>query len=571
MFVPSTKDELKALDWEQPDIILVSGDTYIDIPNDGTALIAKYLIMHGFKAAIISQPDINSDVDIARLGEPKLFWGVSGGCVDSIVANYTALHKKRRLDDLTPGGENNRRPDRAVIAYTNLIKKYFKSNKPIVIGGIEASLRRLAHYDYLSDKLRKSILADSKADILFYGMAEKSILEYANKLKNNQDTSAILGTCILANTPPKDYIELPSIDECVKDKNSFIQMFNAMYQNADPLNAKGLYQQTAGRYIVQHPPQPHLTTKELDEIYSIKWERDAQPYEKKKGKIKALETMKFSITSHRGCYGECNFCAIAVHQGRKIISRSKESIIEEVKSITKHKDFKGVISDIGGATANMYQNSCEIMNKSGACKNKRCTGENICSNLNHKHNNYIDLLNEIRHIDKVKKVIIASGIRYDLILNDTKFGGKFLTELIKYHISGQLKIAPEHTDEDVLKAMSKPGSELLMQFVQKFYEINNACGLNQFLSYYFISSHPGETQKSVLNLQDFLKYKLKFTPEQIQIFTPTPSTYSTLMYYTELNPLTNEKIFVEKSLSNKSKVKDNIQNKRNDNTAKKKR
>ena len=407
MYVPTIREDLTALGWDELDIIFISGDVYIDVSNDGTALLAKFLISKGYKVGIISQPDIDSDIDIKRLGEPKLFWGVSAGCVDSMVANYTSLNKRRSNDDLTPGGINNKRPDRASIIYTNLIKRYYKSNKPILLGGIEASLRRITHYDYWTDSIRRSVLCDSKADALIYGMAEKAILQFAEAILNETDFREIRGLCYLSNQANERYIQLPSYEDTKQNKDKFSEMFTAFYQNNDYLNADGLCQKVGDRYWIQNPPQPHLSEKEIDEIYSLEFERDSHPYYKAKGQIKALDTIRFSITSHRGCFGECNFCAIAVHQGRKIISRSKQSIINEVKQIVKNNYFKGNISDVGGATANMYRMKCEIQDKHGSCKNKSCIFPNICKNMDVSHSEQVSLLTELRNIFGIKKYLLV--------------------------------------------------------------------------------------------------------------------------------------------------------------------
>lgn len=559
MFIPTTSQELKERNIDNPDIIFITGDVYIDVSNDGTALLAKLLTSRGYSVGIISQPDTASDIDISRLGEPNLFWGVSSGCVDSMVANYTALNKPRRSDDLTPGGINNKRPDRAVIQYTNLIKRYFKSRKPIIIGGIEASLRRIAHYDYWSDTVKRSVLSDSKADALIYGMAEKAILEFADAVKSGKSYHDIKGLCYMSNEPRENYIELPEYQKVRSDKNEFTKMFNTFYQNCDSINAKGLYQKTDGRYLIQNPPQPNLTTNEIDEVYSLKFERDAHPYYKDMGKIPALETVRFSITTHRGCFGECSFCAIAVHQGRAIISRSKESIISEIKEIIKNKNFKGIISDLGGATANMYQMTCEKQCKFGSCKNKSCIFPNKCSGMDVSHQPLIDLLREARNIPQVKKIFIGSGIRYDLILADKKYGDKYLYDLLKYHISGQMKIAPEHISSSVLKLMNKPDNDKLIEFIARFKQINKELDKKQFLTYYFIAAHPGSSEKENNELKQFIDKELCFSPEQIQIFTPTPSTYSTLQYYTEKIGTAGKEIFVEKKNSLKALQKEKLQ------------
>ena len=557
MYLPTTIEEVKKLGWEELDIILVSGDTYIDSSYNGSAVIGKWLLKHGFKVGIIAQPDINSEIDIKRLGVPKLYWAVSGGCVDSMVANYTATKKRRKQDDFTPGGENTKRPDRAVIAYTNLIKRYFKNyNIPIVISGIESSLRRITHYDYWSNSLRRPLIFDAKADILSYGMGEKSMLALAKALKGGREWRGIRGLSYIAKDKNENYIELPSYEECVADKLKFIDAFNKFYINCDPITAKGLYQKCGDRYLIQNPPSENFTSEELDEIYSMDFERDVHPYYKQMGEVRALDTIKNSVTTHRGCYGECNFCAIAIHQGRTVISRSEDSIINEVKTLASVPKFKGYISDVGGPTANMYQVECTKKLKLGACQDRRCLYPQKCPALKIDHNKQIELLKKLKKIDKIKKIFIASGIRYDMILDDKRCGQLYLEEIVKDHVSGQMKIAPEHTEDKVLSLMGKQGKSLLKEFKERFYKINEKYGLKQFLTYYLIAAHPGCNEKDMLDLKRFASAELKVNPEQVQIFTPTPSTYSTLMYYTEINPFTMKKMFVEKDNGKKQKQKD---------------
>lgn len=557
MFLPTTMEEVKKLGWNYLDIILISGDTYIDSSYNGTALIGKWLYKHGFKVGVIAQPDINSDVDIKRLGEPKLYWAVSAGCVDSMVANYTATKKKRRSDDFTPGGENTKRPDRASIAYTNLIKRYFKNSEvPIVLGGIEASLRRITHYDYWSNNLRRPLIFDAKADILSYGMGEKSMLELARAIRDKKDWSDIRGLSYISKEVKAGYLELPSYENCVKDKKEFIKAFETFYHNCDSILAKGLYQKCGDRYLIQNPPSENFSSRELDAIYSMDFERDVHPYYKKMGEVRALDTIKTSVTTHRGCYGECNFCAIAIHQGRTVISRTEDSIVDEVKEITKMKKFKGNIADVGGPTANMYQVECKKKLKFGACQDRRCLYPQKCPALKIDHSKQIDLLKRLKGIDKIKKIFIASGIRYDMILDDKKCGQMYMEEIIKDHVSGQMKIAPEHTEDKVLSLMGKQGKAPLKEFKEKFYQINKKLGKKQFLTYYLIAAHPGCNEKDMLDLKRFASAELRVNPEQVQIFTPTPSTYSTLMYYTEMDPFTGKKLFVEKDNGKKQKQKD---------------
>jgi len=572
--MPTTKKELDILGWEQLDIILVSGDTYIDSPYSGMAIVGQLLLQQGFKVGIIAQPDYESDKDITRLGEPTLFWGVSSGLVDSMVANYTALKKFRNSDDFTPGMVNNRRPDRATLVYSNLIRRYFKNTVPIVLGGIEASLRRTAHYDFWSNKVRGSILFDAKADILVYGMAEKSIIEVADALKNNNSIEDIRGICYISKTPREEYIQLSTLKECQNKQNTnkFIDAFHHFYDNNDPITANGLSQEHNGRYLIQNPPQFYMEEEEIDNVYNLPYKREVHPYYEAQGKVKAMETIRFSVTTHHGCYGECNFCAISVHQGRTIRSRSEESILKEVKTFTQNPKFKGVISDVGGATANMYGYECDKKLKKGTCDDIRCTGHRmfnplkfakpkdkdykICPVLKPNHKKNITLLQNIRKMDGVKKVFVNSGIRYDLINEDEYYGKEYLKEIVDHHVSGQMKIAPEHSESKVLKYMGKPDKKVLTDFKQNFTDLNKKNGKKQFLTYYMIAAHPGSTQKDMEDLKQFANADLKLNPEQVQVFTPTPSTYSTLMYYTELDPWTREKIFVEKDPIKKQKQKD---------------
>ena len=562
MFLPTTKEELSKLGWKKLDVIIVSGDTYIDSSYSGAAVIGKVLLNAGYKVGIIAQPDFKSDKDIKRLGEPELFWGVTSGCVDSMVANFTASMKRRRQDDFTPGGVNNRRPDRAVIVYSNLIRQYFRNTKPIVIGGIEASLRRIAHYDYWADRIRRSILFDAKADILVYGMGEKAILEIAARLRTNQPPEDIRGISYISKLPKEEYIHLPSFDQVAEDKKKFTEMFHTFYRNNDPVTAKGLCQQYGDRYLIQNPPARNLSQDEIDKIYNLEYERNVHPYYKKEGEVRAMDTIRFSITTHRGCYGECNFCAISVHQGTAITSRSEKSIIREAKNIVHDPDFKGYIQDVGGPTANMYSTNCDKLLIHGKCVKKDCIFPTTCKNLDNNHRPQIELLKKLRRIEGVKKVFIASGIRYDMIIDDKEFGDEYLHELIEHHVSGQLKIAPEHTEERVLGLMRKPGTRYLKEFKKRFDRINAKQKKNQFLTYYLIAAHPGCTLEDEVKMKQYVSSELHIHPEQVQIFTPTPSTYSTLMYYTETNPWTGEKMFVEKSIGGKEKQKKFITHKR---------
>ncbi|MFC1557911.1 YgiQ family radical SAM protein [candidate division KSB1 bacterium] len=558
MFLPATAEEMSMLGWDKLDIILITGDAYIDSPFIGVSIIGKVLLNAGYRIGIIAQPDIQSAKDITRLGEPRLFWGITSGCVDSMVANYTALKKRRKSDDFTPGGENTKRPDKAVIVYSNLIRRFFKNTKPIVLGGIEASLRRTAYYDYWSNGIKRSVLFDAKADILIYGMGEKTVLELASSLKNKKNVHSIRGLCYVAKETPRNCIILPSYEEVKTNKSKFTRMFRRFYNNSEPLTAKILCQKYGDRYLIQNPPNFYMSQKELDIVYELDYERDVHPYDKKDGQVKALETIKFSITSHRGCYGECNFCSISVHQGKSVRERSENSILNEARILSKLPDFKGYILNVGGPTANMYGFECKKLEEKGDCKDKKCIHPQICKSLKVSHRKQIELLRKLRKIKGVKRVFVASGIRYDLVLEDKEFGHVYLMELIQYHVSGQLKIAPEHTEYSVLKRMGKPGTEKLLEFKNEFYRINKKVKKKQFLTYYLIAAHPGCEMKDMVSLKKFTQKELRITPEQVQIFTPTPSTYSTLMYYTETDPFTGEKIFIEKDNRKKEEQKNTI-------------
>ncbi len=554
-FLPATRQEMDALGWTCPDIILVTGDSYIDAPAIGVAVVGRVLDQAGYKVAIIAQPDIESGDDITRLGEPALFWGVNGGSLDSMVANYTASGKKRQRCDYTPGGENSRRPDRAVIAYTNLIRRYFKgSTTPIVLGGIEASLRRIPHYDTWQKRIRGSILFDAKADYLLYGMGERSVVELAHALSRGDYPNAIAGLCWKSEKPISGYIELPPLAEVKKGTEAFSRMFMTFKANADALTAKGLVQKHDNRYLVQNPPQPPLTPKELDTANELPYTRELHPLCQSQGEVRAMETIRFSIASHRGCYGECNFCAIALHQGRTVTSRSEASILRETEHLTHLPGFKGNILDAGGPTGNMYGFECEKKLKKGACTDKRCLYPSICPSLKPDHSRLISLLKKMRAVPGIKKVFSASGIRPDLVLADKKWGDLYLKEVVAHHTSGQLKIAPEHTSDRVLSLMGKPQTELT-RFRNRFQELTTEAGKPQFLTYYFMAAHPGCGQKEMDELARFCKEVLHTNPEQAQIFTPTPSTISTLMYVTEKDPETGHSLFVEKGKEAKERQK----------------
>ncbi len=546
MFLPTTREELKTWGWDGLDVILVTGDTYIDSPFIGVAVIGRVLVDAGFRVGIIAQPDPEGD-DITRLGEPELFWGVTAGCIDSMVANRTAAGRPRKRDDYTPGGDNNRRPDRATIAYSNLIRKHFKSTCPIVLGGIEASLRRVPHYDFWSDKVRRSILFDAKADYLLYGMADRSAAELAEALRDKRDPTELAGLCYISKERLDDGLELPPFSEVAADKQAFTRMFNVFYENNDPVTASRLIQQQDTRYLVQNPPAPYLTGDELDAVHDLDYERDVHPFYAADGQVRALDTIRFSIATHRGCYGECNFCAIAVHQGRRVRWRSQGSIIREAKRIAAHPQFKGTLLDVGGPTANMYGFECPRKDSKGSCTDKRCIYPEVCPALPVDHGRQVALLRALRKVEGIKRVFVASGIRYDMILADDKHGDEYLKEIVDHHVSGQLKVAPEHTEESVLKAMGKPGKASLLTFRERFNALTRKAGKKQFLTYYMIAAHPGCTQQDMQKLKRFAANELHTRPEQVQVFTPTPSTYSTLMYWTEQDPFTGEPCYVEKS------------------------
>ena len=559
-FLPTTRAEMDKLGWKQCDIILISGDAYIDSPFIGVATVGRMLEKLGYKVGMIGQPDIKSDKDIKRLGEPKLYWGVSGGSIDSMVSNYTATKKFRNNDDYTPGGKNNKRPDRAVLVYTNLVRRYFKNTVPIVLGGIEASLRRVTHYDYWSNKLKKPILFDSKADILIYGMGEQALRDLTGAIARKEEWKDIRGICYIDKEPKEHFHQMPSHKECLDDKEKYIDLFDLFYDNNDPIAAKGLCQPVDTRYSIQNPPCDYLNEVEMDEVSALPFTRELHPYHRPDGKVKCLETIKFSIMTHQGCWGECNFCAIGVHQGRTIRTRSENSIVGEAKDFLKYKDFKGIISDLGGPTANMYGYECNKKLKLGTCDHQRCVdSRHLCSAMKPDHSRVVNMMKQVREIPGIRKAFVASGVRYDLITEDKRHGYSYLKAMVKHHISGQMKVAPEHTEQHVLDLMGKPNKQTLIDFKKLYDKLNKDMGKKQYMTYYLIAAHPGCTEKDMHELKRFTTNELKINPEQAQVFIPTPGTYSAVIYYTELDPITRKKVFVEKDIKRKEKQKAIVQ------------
>ena len=553
-FLPISINDMKERGWNELDFVFVTGDAYVDHPSFGVAIISRVLEANNFKVGIIAQPNWKSLEDITRLGKPRLGFLVTAGNIDSMVNHYTVAKKKRNNDAYTPNGEIGKRPDRATIVYCNLIKKVYKDS-PIIIGGIEASLRRMSHYDYWSDSLKRSILLDSQADLISYGMGERSIVEIAEALNSGidiKDITFIKGTVYKKKSLENvyDYIELPSYKDIKLDKKNFAQSFKIQYENTDFANGNVLVEKyDENEYIVQNPAQPPLSQSELDNVYSLKYMRDYHPIYESVGGIPAIEEVKFSIASNRGCFGGCNFCALTFHQGRIVQSRSKKSIVNEANELIWDKDFKGYIHDVGGPTANFRHPSCKKVLDKGVCKDRQCLFPNPCVNLKVDHTEYLDILRDLRKLPKVKKVFIRSGIRFDYLISDND--SSFFNELCEHHISGQLKVAPEHIDNKVLQTMGKPNHEVYLKFAQKYKDTNNRLGKNQFLVPYLMSSHPGSDINSAIKLAEYLR-DINYMPQQVQDFYPTPSTMSTCMYYTELNPFTMEKVFVPKSYYEKA-------------------
>ena len=545
-FLPIDREDMKKRGWDEVDFVYVCGDAYVDHPSFGAAIITRILEAHGYRIGFIAQPDWKDDSSIQVFGRPRLGFLVSAGNMDSMVNHYTVSKKRRNQDAYTPGGVIGKRPDYATIVYCNLIRKVYKK-VPIIIGGIEASLRRLAHYDYWSNTLKHSILMDSQANILIYGMGEHSVVEIADALDSGlavEDITYVHGTVYHAKNLDSvyDYEMLPSFDELKKDKKEYAASFYTQYCNTDSITAKCLVESYGNNgYVVQNPPSAPLTELEMDDVYELPYMRAYHPSYEKDGGVPALNEIKFSLTSNRGCFGGCSFCALTFHQGRVIQTRSHESLVNEAKEMTQDPDFKGYIHDVGGPTANFRHTACEKQKKYGVCTNKQCLFPKPCQNLKVDHKDYLALLKKIRQIPGVKKVFVRSGIRFDYVMADSD--DTFLRELCKYYISGQLRVAPEHISDAVLDKMGKPHNAVYEQFIKRYQQVNATVGKEQFVVPYLMSSHPGSTLKEAVELAEYLR-DLGYMPEQVQDFYPTPSTISTCMYYTGVDPRTMEEVYV---------------------------
>jgi len=544
-FLPLCKQDMIDRGWEQCDFVYVIGDAYVDHHSFGHAIISRMLEQAGYKVGIISQPDWKNPKSIDIYGPPRLGFLISGGNMDSMVNHYSVTKHRRKTDAYTPGGIMGKRPDYATVVYGNLIRQTYKDT-PIIIGGIEASLRRLAHYDYWSETMKRSILLDAQADLLLYGMGERSIVEVADALNsgmNVRDITYIDGTAFrmaeLDESLPT--IVLPSYDELKNDRRKYAESFRIQYGNCDPFTAKRLAEPYERFYVVQNPPQKPLTTAEMDNVYGLPYCRTYHPSYEKAGGIPAIEEVQFSLVSNRGCFGACSFCALTFHQGRIIQTRSHESIIAEAEKIIQTPGFKGYIHDVGGPTANFRHPACDKQLTKGACGGRQCLFPTPCKNMKADHSDYIALLRKLRKLPGVKKVFVRSGIRFDYLLADKK--DTFFRELVQYHISGQLKVAPEHVSDAVLKRMGKPQNAVYNKFVDKYYALNKEFGMNQFLVPYLMSSHPGSTLKEAIELAEYIR-DMGYNPEQVQDFYPTPSTLSTVMYYTGLDPRTMDRVYV---------------------------
>ena len=552
-FLPVTRKDMEERGWQQLDFIFVSGDAYVDHPSFGPAILCRLLEKHGYRVGIIPQPDWHSTKDFTSLGKPRLGFLVSSGNLDSQLSRYTAAKRLRHDDSYSPGGKAGFRPERAVQVYTGKLRECWGKDVPIIIGGIEASLRRFAHYDYWADEVRPSILAECDADLLVYGMGEHQLIEIAAQLHQGveiQNIQDVQGTCF--RVPDFDYIwdyeAIASFEQVRNSKAAFAEAFRTEYLEQDAFRGKRLAQQNGSWCIVQNPPAMPLSTEEMDEIYDLPYMRTWHPMYDKAGGVPAIEEVKFSITAHRGCFGGCNFCAIISHQGRIIQPRSDASILREAKIMTEQPDFKGYIHDVGGPTANFHRTSCDAQLKRGTCHGKQCLSPDTCKNLTASHAGYLELLRKLRQLPKVKKVFIRSGIRFDYLMLAKD---DFLRELCEHHISGQLKIAPEHISDRVTRLMGKSGSKVYRRFVEKFTRMNKQLGKKQYLVPYFMSSHPGSQLEDAIELAEFIK-EMGYHPEQVQDFIPTPGTLSTCMWYTGLNPLTGQQVYSAKSPEEKA-------------------
>ena len=548
-FMVISKDDMRKRGWEELDFIIVSGDAYIDHPSFGTAIIARVLEDAGFKVGIIAQPDWRSTEDFKKLGKPRYGFLVSAGNMDSMVNHFSVSKHRRSYDNYSPGGESGHRPDRATIVYSNRLREAY-GDIPIIIGGIEASLRRFAYYDYWDDSVRRSILFDSRADLLVYGMGEKQILKIAENLEAGLEIKYINylpGTAFIADELESlyDYELLPSYQEVKSNKKQYAYAYKIEYLEQDPIRGQQLVQKHGNRYLVQNPPVEPLSQEELDHIYTLPYQRDYHPTYEREGGVPAIKEVKFSLVSSRGCFGACSFCAILFHQGKMMTARSKESLIEEAKKIISMDDFKGYIHDVGGPTANFRKPSCTDQLSRGMCKGKECMFPEPCSKLEVDHEEYFEILRELRNLPEVKKVFVRSGIRFDYLLEDEE-SRKYLKELSAHHVSGQLKVAPEHVSDTVLSYMGKPGIEIFDKFRKAFYQVNEEIGLEQYLIPYFISSHPGSRLEDAVELAEYLR-DINHHPEQVQDFYPTPGTMATAMYYSGYDPRTMEEVYVAKS------------------------
>lgn len=549
-FLPITKQEMEARGWDAPDFIVVTGDAYVDHPSFGTAIISRLLEYYGYRVAVLAQPDWKTDGDFTRFGKPRLGFMVSSGNLDSMVAHYTVARRRRSEDAYSPGHKPGLRPDRAVIVYTRKIRELYPGT-PVIIGGLEASLRRFAHYDYWDDAIRPSILLDSGADLLTYGMGENQTIEIARRLNNGEPVNTftdIRGTCYAVPTGeyrPGPAVDCPSYEQVCKSKREYAVSCRKQQEEQDAVRGRRVIQRHGGRILVQNPPMPPLTQPELDAVYDLPYERAYHPCYESMGGVPAIEEVEFSITHNRGCFGACNFCSIAFHQGRAITARSEASVLREAKKLTESPRFKGYIHDVGGPTANFRHPSCEKQKKLGLCGGgKKCLAPTPCPALEVDHREYLDMLEKLRALPKVKRVFIRSGIRFDYLIEDRD--DSFFRELVRHHVSGQLKVAPEHCTPAVLDAMGKPHIESYLKFQKKFFALSKQAGKEQYLVPYLMSSHPGSTLKDAVALALFLKRE-HLRPEQVQDFYPTPGTISTCMFYTGLNPYTMEEIYVPRS------------------------